>query len=202
VPKCSLRERWSSIVQCAAFLKSLGLQKGDRVLLLFDHCVEFDAVIPILISLVIIYSQVFLGCALLGVVPVPSYPPNPYKMKAAIDKLDLVVQDCSATLCLVSSTIMTYMRLASTKLRIPLVSSESIVSFRFTDIHEEFVQSCLNNLFPHDLLFLQYTSGSTGNPKGVMVLHSQMCFQCVDILPRAIGKPDLAGVGDGVVVVR
>lgn len=169
IAKLSFRERWDSVVRCALFLKSMSIKKGDRVLLLFDHCVEFDAA--------------FLGCALLGAIPVPNYPPNPYKLKQSIAKLDLVITDCSASICLVSPTIMSYLRLGRANIRIPLVSSDDFQAFRTIDPVErcQLVDGFMSAIDGDDLLFLQYTSGSTGNPKGVMITHSQMFHQCVEI---------------------
>ena len=98
-------------------------------------------------------------------------------------KLDLVVEDCAASICLVGSSIMSSLRFGGTKFRIPFISSDEFESFRPSDATDGWVQSLLDDIKPDDMFFLQYTSGSTGIPKGVVLRHSQAYHQVFAIIP-------------------
>ncbi|GAA2139414.1 fatty acyl-AMP ligase [Actinomadura napierensis] len=48
---------------------------------------------------------------------------------------------------------------------------------------------------PDTLAFLQYTSGSTSEPKGVMVTHGNLVYNAEEIRRRIQGSPEAIGVG-------
>jgi amino acid adenylation domain-containing protein len=101
------------------------------------------------------YLSAFLGCLAAGVVAVPLYPPRP---GAKLDRIDAVVRDCQAAVALTTAALL------------PLLSDLPVPVLTVED-HADTVTTLPGE---DDLAFLQYTSGSTGDPKGVMVSHRNL----------------------------
>lgn len=111
------------------------------------------------------FIPAFLGCLYPGIIAVPLYPPKPNR---SIAHLQAVVRDAEPFVALTSSS--EHARLN------PIFSSEadlSVVSLFATDTADanEPTQWQPRTIGADDLALLQYTSGSTADPKGVMVLH-------------------------------
>ncbi|MCB0718648.1 MAG: aminotransferase class I/II-fold pyridoxal phosphate-dependent enzyme [Bacteroidetes bacterium] len=137
----------------ASQLQSTGA-RGSRALLLYPSGLE--------------YIQAFLGCLYAGVVAVPAYPP---RKNQSLDRIDSIVTNAEATHVLATSSILRDIerqfaehphleamhRLATDQLPTELC-----------DAYSEF------DIKGEDLAFLQYTSGSTDHPKGVMVSHANL----------------------------
>ncbi|CAH9058399.1 D-alanine--D-alanyl carrier protein ligase [Pseudoalteromonas holothuriae] len=128
-------------------------RKGDRALLLYNSGFEF--------------VEAFFACLYAGVVAVPAYPP---KKNQNIDRLRSIIEDAGAAGALTTAKINEIAR--------PLFESETSLKslpIYITDLFstEQSDQQASKeiDLKPNDLAFLQYTSGSTGSPKGVMVDH-------------------------------
>lgn len=129
---------------------------GDRVLLLFPAGLEFIAA--------------FFGCLYAGVIAVPVYPP---RTDRPLDLIEAIANDADAKIALTTTSLFSTIeaRLANhSRLKsmhwistdnITGVSSESWVQPEITD---------------DSLAFLQYTSGSTSTPKGVMVSHRNILY--------------------------
>ncbi len=126
-------------------------RKGDRVLLLYPSGLDF--------------VDAFFGCLLAGVIAIPAFPPTG---KRRIGRLESVVSDCEASLFLTTS----------------MIFEKSCSWFDGTTLSEmdwlstDRLSECIEREFPivkpNDIAFLQYTSGSTGSPKGVVVSHSNI----------------------------
>ena len=137
------------------------LNKGDRVILCYSFGLQFFAA--------------FLGCLRAGVVAVLIYPPSPKNLSKALSKMTKIVEDSNAKLVLVDETV--------NLLRVnPLSKSRSLWPQNATfSVHPKSVKTSLKKqevfnkmidkdpIKSTDLAFLQYTSVSTGDPKGVMV---------------------------------
>jgi len=126
---------------------------GDRALLVFAPGLEF--------------ITAFLGCVYAGVVAVPATYPKPNRPDPRIAS---IVDDSSATLVLTTKQTLDTLdrsRLSGSLQRIPWIAvdieaRQTPTSWRTPELRAQ------------DLAFLQYTSGSTRQPKGVMVTHQNL----------------------------
>lgn len=151
--RVSYRELERSALGIAAYLQRTA-RPGDRVLLLFPPGPD--------------YLTAFLGCLYAGVVAVPLYAPRP---GARLDRIAAVSRSCRPTHALTTEEIAG--KLSETlwpqgTAGGPVV--RTVESMPATG-HERFRPVRLDGA---DLAFLQYTSGSTGLPKGVMVSHGNL----------------------------
>jgi fatty-acyl-CoA synthase len=140
----------------AAALQALGLKKGDRV------------------GLVIIEPEpfvlTFLAAIRIGVVPVPLYPPLSFgNVDAYVERTERILSSAGARV------LVTSQRLA--KVLWSLVdrvdSLERVAPAEGLGDRTE-AGPVYPTITPEDLCFLQYTSGSTADPKGVMVTHASL----------------------------
>lgn len=148
--------------------RSYKLNEGDRVLLVYPPGLEMICA--------------FFACARIGVIPVPVYPPTDTGFQSALYKMTFIAKDCEASAVLTDRTYYWSMKLnlARTKLKkfsfktdwvskLPWIITSDV---RNTDVDNDFVEK------HSEILFLQYTSGSTNNPKGVMVTHQNVISNC------------------------
>ena len=110
----------------------------------------------------------FFGCLYAGVVPVPVYLPRPNR---SLSRLQAILSDAQASHALTTSAT-----LAMIASRFP--SSPELASLQWmatdSDDNDLADQWCDPNVSADTLAFLQYTSGATASPKGVMVSHGNV----------------------------
>ena len=179
-------QTFSDVMDCAmriaAYLqREMGLKPGDRAVLLYPPGQEF--------------ILAFLGCIVAGVVAVPVYPPHPYRMETDLPRLNLIVKNSGCKVALTDSQYMLVIRGIAVKnmlSRVGLAKGATWPSLRNvqTDkIRRSYAHTELliePDPQPDDLAFLQYTSGSTSLPKGVMVTHSNLIAQIRLISLRSV----------------
>jgi len=152
----SYRALWDGALGYAEALTHAGLQRGQMVAIMLPTCKEY------------LYS--FYGVLLAGGVPVPLYPPARLTtiedhmtrhvgiLRSAGPAIMITVPEAKALAYLLRAQV--------ESLRLILVPDElKAASGRgFTPVHGK----------PGETGFLQYTSGSTGSPKGVVLSHANL----------------------------
>ncbi|STX48385.1 acyl-CoA synthetase [Legionella hackeliae] len=167
---------------------------GDRIILMYGPGIEFIVA--------------YWGCLYAGAVAVPVIPPQNL---ALTEKLSKIISNAKPTLLLSTQKIITKLNNLSRLKRInnlPVIRrftehywdkelklaewDMDQVTWLATDELEIKEQDFWSapNLSEHNLAFLQYTSGSTGNPKGVMVSHSNLLHNLEQINKTFEIKPD------------
>ncbi|HKH46547.1 MAG TPA: amino acid adenylation domain-containing protein [Thermoanaerobaculia bacterium] len=127
------------------------LAPGDRALLLYPPGLEFIAA--------------FFGCLYAGVIAVPAYPPRPNDR--AQTRLRAIARDAEPRAALTASAILAGVQ-ASPALP-ELAAARWIATEELAGVDMELPEPDAESV-----AFLQYTSGSTATPKGVMVTHANL----------------------------
>jgi amino acid adenylation domain-containing protein len=155
-------------VAIAARLQQLG-GAGQRALLLYPPGLEFIAA--------------FLGCLYGGVVAVPAYPPT---SERTLPRLLAIAHDARPALALTTRELLR--KLQPLAARLPGFDRLSWVVTGGAEIDAETAASWRDpQPGPEALAFLQYTSGSTAAPKGVMVSHGNLLHN-EEMIRRAFGQ--------------
>ncbi len=151
--------------ELGSILYDLGLQ-GERALLMYSPGLDFIVA--------------FFACLYAGVIAVPIYPP---RRNQSLDRLQAIIKDCQAKEVLTTSGI--WNNLEQSLENYPELSA---LKWLATDnLPKRFDQDWdLPEISQKDLAFLQYTSGSTGNPKGVMVTHDNLLHN-LSMIKQAFG---------------
>ena len=142
----------------AAKLQSI-TNPGDRALLVYPPGLE--------------YIAAFFGCLYAGTIAVPAYPPHPRRIERTLPRLISITQDATPKVALTNEAIQNNL--------------EAIFEFAplFSDVDWIATDTLDNSIaeawkYPdvdiQPLAFLQYTSGSTATPKGVMVSHHNLMY--------------------------
>ncbi|MBK8493325.1 MAG: AMP-binding protein [Saprospirales bacterium] len=153
-------------------------KKNDRILLAYPPGLEMICA--------------FYACARLGLIPVPVYPPTSSGFESSLTKMTYIAKDCQAAAILTSRDYYWSMKLNLSRTNIAeFAFGESYIS-KLNWINTEDFREVNKNGFPEgysEILFLQYTSGSTSNPKGVMVSHKNILHNCdlaADHVPNGV----------------
>ncbi|MHA7627475.1 amino acid adenylation domain-containing protein [Corallococcus sp. M7] len=151
-----------------AWLQANGA-RGERALLLFPPGNE--------------YLTAFFGCLYAGVVAVPAYPPDVTRLNRSLPRLEAMVRDARARFVL--TTEMIHGMAGMLFEQAPELAGLTWVA---TDALAPGLEDGWKDpgITGDALAFLQYTSGSTGSPKGVMLTHRNLLANLA-LIHRAFG---------------
>src|SRR6202041_2572360 len=116
----------------------------------------------------------FFGCVRAGLIPVPVYPPSSHGFQGALYKMIHIAKDCQAAGILTSRE---YHGSLKTNLARSGVSASGVdvdyISSLPWIVTEDFVETISDEpvIATSKIFFFYYTSGSTMEPKGVIVTH-------------------------------
>lgn len=157
-----------SVDSMTGFLRTeCNLNEGDRVLLVFPPSIDFVIA--------------FAGCIRAGLIPVPVYPPNPRKLDSGMEAFLSIAHDSEANIALTNQQyemnrsrgdINEFIRKGDGKWNITLdwKTTDSVSKGGYEPVHVASIQA-------DDIALIQYTSGSTSAPKGVVITHENLSHQ-------------------------
>ncbi len=134
--------------------------RGERALLLYPPGLTF--------------IETFFGCLYAGVIAVPSPLP-----RRNAQRLQAMIADSGATIALTNSALLSKLESIAGQLR--WLATDNI------DGADTYLEP---ELSPDSLAYLQYTSGSTATPKGVMITHSNVLHNSASIHQGFAHTPD------------
>ncbi len=159
------QDLYNHVKQLSFFFKKKGLQEGDIVAIYLDNSINF---------IISIFATFSLSCIY---VPLP-YNDPPKRIKKIID-------DCQPKVIITDKNKKVYEAIESDY--DGLVVLTDIFDFEtegkyYIDINFHFMADCLRESgesleevsSPSSLAYILYTSGSTGNPKGVAIRHESL----------------------------
>ena len=156
--KYTYREFHQGVLKTASMFQALGVAKGDRVGLFMPNCVE--------------YLYCWFGLSAIGAISVPIN--TAYKR----DETAYILSNAEAVALVTDLTLADVAGDAADlapNIRHRLLRGPDPATAGWTGFSEAFAASppleSLPEVAPHDLSMLVYTSGTTGNPKGVQVTH-------------------------------
>jgi acyl-CoA synthetase (AMP-forming)/AMP-acid ligase II/acyl carrier protein len=166
------RQLWQGAQQVAAGLQQSGIQSGETVAIMLPTGGD--------------YFRSFFGVLLTGAIPVPIYPPvRRSQLEDHLQRHGGILNNCVATLLITVPEAKVVARL----LKSQVLSLREVVTVNdLTSVSATYVRPSIN---PDDIAFLQYTSGSTGNPKGVVLTHHNLLSNI-----RAMGEAVAASPDD------
>lgn len=150
-----LRDR---VAQLSAVLRHRA-DPGARILLLYPP--GLDIVVA------------FWSCIHAGLVPIPAPPPDSIRRKHSLPRLRAILDDAQASLILTTGSIHA---LASSLLMAPEPGESSWLTTDDLPAGSPVDDSPRRS--GTSLAYLQYTSGSTATPRGVMISHRNVLAQC------------------------
>ncbi|HEV7785925.1 MAG TPA: AMP-binding protein, partial [Thermoanaerobaculia bacterium] len=161
----------------AGALQALGLRKGDRLGMVVIEPEDF--------------VLTFLACLRVGIIPVPFYPPLGLGNFASYSsRIGQLLESCQARMLFASRRLESVLW--------ALVGEVPCLETLITGKHLERDHPTPDfpDLEPDDIAFLQYTSGSTADSKGVMISHRCLIANSEGILgPGGLQADPLKDLG-------
>ena len=147
------------------------VKAGDRALLLFPPGLDLIAA--------------FFGCLYAKVIAIPAYPPHPARVEKNMPAIFRIMDDASPSVMLSTTSLFNE------------INSRDTVKKKFARIHlletnNKEINDWTNKwqrrqIEKNEIAFLQYTSGSTSTPRGVMISHGNL-LDNLAFIERSFGQ--------------
>jgi len=123
------------------------------------------------------YLAALFGCMYAKTLAIPLQPPDPRRLERTLPKLESIVKDGGVKLVLTTEQMLSgaqgLLPRGSALAGVPWVGTDTMNSA----LAERWVPPAI---LPTDMAYLQYTSGSTSSPKGVIVSHLNLVHNLTD----------------------
>jgi 1-acyl-sn-glycerol-3-phosphate acyltransferase len=154
-PEITYADLREGALRMAAGLQARGVRPGEMIAIMLPTGRD--------------YFFSFYGILMAGAVPVPLYPPaRPTQLEDHLGRQAGILDSCRAVLLITVPEALKLARLI--KPRVPSLRQLETPKRLVGDVDEYRPTSVKGQ----DIAFLQYTSGSTGNPKGVILTHDNL----------------------------
>ena len=147
---CTFRQMWEAINRFAAYLLTLEINPKDRVIIVLPNCHEF--------------FFAFYGVQRVGAIAVPVFPGLGPAHILSMARL------CQARAVVIPSTT-PEAQLAAFRAQ---AAGQDLATITVSESTAHPTAAELPHVNPDDVAFIQYTSGSTGDPKGVQLSHRNL----------------------------
>jgi acyl-CoA synthetase (AMP-forming)/AMP-acid ligase II len=118
------------------------------------------------------FLDALFGCFYAGVCAVPAHVPIPSRLEQTLPRLCTIVSDARPHVVLTTRELLAARALVPALADVPCIAIDEL---GFAEAAEKAAdQSGLTELALEDLALLQYSSGSSGSPHGVMVSHANL----------------------------
>ena len=155
---------WQASGEMAQGLADYGLEPGDRVALMLPTGLD--------------YFHSFFAVLRMGCVPVPIYPPSrPSQLEEHLKRHAGILQNAETRMLITFPEA----KMLSLFLKAKVEAMEYLITP--AELRRPGVEAPKVDIRGRDIAFIQYTSGSTGNPKGVVLTHQNLLANI-----RAMGR--------------
>jgi acyl-CoA synthetase (AMP-forming)/AMP-acid ligase II/thioesterase domain-containing protein/acyl carrier protein len=139
------------------------ISPGDRALLIYPQGLDFLAA--------------FFACLYAGVVAIPTPAPQASRLNRLLPRLRSIIEDASAVAILTTASLQSQLESTVAELAGDLSISWYATDTIAASLAEKWMKPEINR---NTLAYLQYTSGSTSSPKGVMLTHGNLIHHLAD----------------------
>lgn len=162
IRQVAYRELIQIVRAYAGAVASLGLSKGDRVVIQSENCVE--------------WAWFDWACRSLGVIVVPIYPTLP------ADQSQYILRNCGASVVIAGDEEQAKKTGAVEGVKVVLLNELRKLAEQGHNLpSEEEWQETIRSIDPKEVSTIIYTSGTTGDPKGAMLSHANFTDLCDSI---------------------
>lgn len=174
----------STTYLASILLGTHAIKRGDRVLLVFFPGLAFTA------SLI--------ACFKAGIIAVPVFPPDPSKLAKDLHHFVSIQKSSGATIVLTHALYDFAKKVSGIKNIFSSKADNSWPDLKWISVDDTLskgksLKTSLPVLPPapenNDIAFLQYTSGSTSEPKGVMISHGCLAHNLTLIITELVAIP-------------
>ena len=140
------------------------ISPGERTLLIYTQGLEFLAA--------------FFGCLYAGIIAIPTPAPEASNLKRSLPRLLSIIQDSKAAAILTTTSLQSQLINHFAEFEINQQIRWYATDTRAEKLSEKWSEPVINT---DTIAYLQYTSGSTSTPKGVILTHKNLICHLADL---------------------